>query len=45
MPTVKAMTITINNLLLRLKLDCNVGYDVAMKGASAVVKVHSSYFY
>ena len=41
MPTVKAMTITINNLLLRLKLDCNVGYNAAVKGASVVVMVRS----
>jgi hypothetical protein len=37
MPTVKSMTITIDILLPRLKLDCNVGYDVAVKGASVVV--------
>jgi hypothetical protein len=37
MPTVKAMTITINSLPSRLKLDCDVGYDAAVKGASVVV--------
>ena len=37
MPTVKAMTITADSLLPRLKLDCDVGYHVAMKGASVVV--------
>ena len=34
---VKAMTITVNSVLPRLKLDCGVGYDVAMKGVSVVV--------
>jgi hypothetical protein len=34
---VKAMTITVDSLLLRLKLDCDVGYNVAMKGASVVL--------
>ena len=38
MPTVKAMTITVDSLLPRPKLDCNVGYDAAVKGASVVVK-------
>jgi hypothetical protein len=33
------MSITADNLLSRLKLDCDVGYDVAVKGASIVVKV------
>ena len=37
MPTVKAMTITVDSLPPRPKLDCNVGYDTAMKGASVVV--------
>jgi hypothetical protein len=37
MATVKAMTITVDSLLSRLKLDCDVGYDVAVKGASVVV--------
>jgi hypothetical protein len=32
-----AMTITADNLLLMPKLDCNGGYDVAMKGLSVVV--------
>ena len=37
MPTVKAMTITVDTLLPRLKLDSDVGYDVAVKCASVVV--------
>jgi hypothetical protein len=37
MPIVKAMTITVDNLLPRPKLDCDVDYDAAMKGASVVV--------
>jgi hypothetical protein len=37
MPTVRAMTITVDSLLPRTKLDCDVGYDAAMKGASVVV--------
>ena len=37
MPTVKTMTITVDSLLLRPKLDCDVGYDVVVKGASVVV--------
>ena len=37
MPTVKAMTITVDNLLSRPKLDYDVGYDVVVKGASVVV--------
>ena len=37
MSKVKAMTITVNSLLSRPKLDCDVGYDVAVKGASVVV--------
>ena len=41
MATVKAMTITIDSLLPRLKLDCNVGYNAAVKGASVVVMVRS----
>ena len=36
-PTVMATTITADNLLPRPKLDCDVGYDAAMKGASVVV--------
>jgi hypothetical protein len=39
MVTMKAMTITIDSLLPRPKLDCDVGYDVAVKGASVVVSV------
>jgi hypothetical protein len=37
MATVKAMTITVDSLLPRPKLDCDVGYDAAVKGASVVV--------
>ena len=37
MTTVKAMTITADNLPSSLKLNCNVGYDAAVKGASVVV--------
>ena len=37
MVTVKAMTITVDSLLPRPKLDCDVGYDVAVKDASVVV--------
>ena len=37
MATVKAMTITVDSLLPRLKLDCDVGYDAAVKGTSIVV--------
>jgi hypothetical protein len=33
MPTVKAMTVTVDSLLPRPKLDCNVGYDATVKGA------------
>ena len=40
MPTVRAMTITVDSLLPRPKLDCDMGYDVAMKSASAVVDDH-----
>jgi hypothetical protein len=40
MVTVKVMTITIDSLLPRPKLDCNVGYDAAAKGASVVVLCH-----
>jgi hypothetical protein len=43
MPTVKAMTITINSILSRLKLDYDVGYDAAVKGASIVVQVLFDY--
>jgi hypothetical protein len=39
MPTVKAMTITIDSLPPRPKLNCDVHYDAAMKGASIVVLV------
>ena len=37
MPTVKAMTITIDSLLPSPKLDYDGGYDVAVKGPSVVV--------
>jgi hypothetical protein len=37
MVMVKTMTITIDSLLLRQKLDCGVGYDVAVKGACVIV--------
>ena len=37
MPMVKAMTIIVDSLLSWLKLDCDVGYNVAIKGASVVV--------
>ena len=36
-PTVMAMSITADSLLPRPKLDCDVGYDAAVKGASVVV--------
>ena len=39
MPTVRAMTITVDSLLPRPKCGCNRGYDVAVKGLSVVVKV------
>jgi hypothetical protein len=37
MVTLKAMTITVDSLLPRLKLDCDVCYDMAAKGASVVL--------
>jgi hypothetical protein len=37
MPTVKAMTITIDSLPPRPKCGYNGGYDVAVKGPSIVV--------
>ena len=37
MTTVKAMTITVDSLLLRPKLNGDVGNDVAVKGPSVVV--------
>jgi hypothetical protein len=43
MPIVKAMTNTVNSLLPRPKLDYDVGYDVAVKGASVVVQVLFDY--
>jgi hypothetical protein len=33
------MSITADSLLPRLKLDCDVGYNAATKGASVVVSV------
>ena len=36
-PRVMAMSITADNLLPMPKLDYDVGYDAAMKGASVVV--------
>ena len=41
MATVKAMTITVDSLLPRPKVDCDVGYDVAVKDASVVVSLFS----
>ena len=35
--TVRVMSITANNLLSMLKLDCDVGYDVGVKDASVLV--------
>ena len=43
-PMVKAMTITINSLLPRPKLDCDVGYDAAAKGVIVVVLAIVSFF-
>ena len=40
MTTVKAMTITVDSLLPRPKLDCNVAYDAAVKDPNIVVLVH-----
>ena len=37
MVMVKAMTITVDSLLSRPKLDCDMGYDAAVKGASVIV--------
>ena len=37
MPTVKAMTITVDSLPPRPKYGCDGGYDVAVKGPSVVV--------
>jgi hypothetical protein len=39
MATVKAMTIIVDSLLSRSKLDYNVGYDATVKGAGVVVIV------
>ena len=36
-PTVMAMSITMDSLLPRPKLDCDAGYDAAVKGTSVVV--------
>jgi hypothetical protein len=42
---VMAMSITADSLLPRPKLDCDVGYDAAVKGASVVVltRIHILY--
>ena len=39
MVTMKAMIIIVDSLLLRPKLDCDVGYDTAVKDVSVVVKL------
>ena len=39
MAMVKAMTITVDSLLPMPKLDYDVGYNMAVKGASVVVKL------
>jgi hypothetical protein len=39
MVTVKAMIITVDSLLSRSKLDCDVGYAATVKGAGVVVIV------
>ena len=39
MEMVKAMTITVDSLLARPKLDYDVGYDAAVKGASVAAIV------
>ena len=44
MPTVKAMTIIVDSLLPRPKLDYDVGYDVAVKGVSVVVSCSANSF-
>ena len=36
MPMVKVMAITVDSLLSRPKLDCDWGYDVAVKGLNVV---------
>jgi len=36
--TVRAMTITIDSLLLKMKFGCDGGYDVAVKGLNIVVR-------
>jgi hypothetical protein len=42
MAKVKAMTTIVDSLLPRPKLDCDVGYDMAVKGASAASATCSS---
>ena len=37
MTTVMAMTLTVDSLLPRLKLDCDGGYDMVVKGLSVVL--------
>ena len=39
-PTMMTLTITVDSLLPRSKLDCDGGYDMAVKGSSVVV-VHT----
>ena len=41
---VKAVTITVDSLPPRPTLDCDGGYNVAMKGASVVVEVPTDCF-
>ena len=41
-PMVMAMSITTDSLLLRPKMDYDVGYDAAVKGASVIVIVQLS---
>ena len=44
MAMVKAMTITVDILLSRPKLDCDVGYDAVVKGVIVVVLATASFF-
>jgi hypothetical protein len=43
-PTVVAMSITAHSLLPKPKLDCDVGYDAAVKGASVVARMRDAPF-
>ena len=45
MPTMRAMTITADNLLPRPKCGCDGGYDMAVKGLSVVVFVKQWCYY